>query len=122
MKLVIAGSRDIFPTTDEINEYVGKTAGTYGVLEVVCGMAKGVDLAGRTWASRTGRAIREMPAEWDTYGKRAGPIRNAKMAAYGDALLLIWDGSSRGSKNMKEEMLKLGKPVYEIIRRSNVAR
>jgi hypothetical protein len=37
------------------------------------------------------------------------------MAEYADALLLIWDGKSRGSLNMKQQMLKLEKPVYEVI-------
>jgi hypothetical protein len=37
------------------------------------------------------------------------------MAEYADALLLIWNGESRGSANMKENMVKLGKPVYEVI-------
>jgi len=57
----------------------------------------------------------EFPADWDTHGRAAGPIRNKQMAEYGDALLLIWDGESRGSANMKSNMKKLGKPVYEII-------
>lgn len=58
---------------------------------------------------------RTFKADWNTYGKTAGPKRNAQMAEYGDALLVIWDGKSRGSANMKSEMLKLGKPVYEVI-------
>lgn len=59
--------------------------------------------------------IIEFPADWKKHGKAAGPIRNREMAEYADALLLIWNGESRGSANMKKEMKKLGKPVYEII-------
>ena len=47
-------------------------------------------------------------------GKAAGHVRNKKMAEYGDALLLIWDGKSKGSANMKKEMQKLNKPIYEV--------
>ena len=54
-------------------------------------------------------------ADWETHGKAAGPIRNAQMAKYADALLLIWDWKSKGSANMKQEMFKLNKPVYEVI-------
>ena len=57
----------------------------------------------------------EFKAEWTIHGKAAGPIRNRKMAEYGDALLLIWDGTSKGSSNMKIEMEKRNKPIYEII-------
>ena len=53
--------------------------------------------------------------DWKTKGRAAGPIRNKEMAIYADILLLIWDGKSRGSKSMKDEMLKLQKPIYEVI-------
>lgn len=59
--------------------------------------------------------IKKFYPDWGKHGKAAGPIRNKQMAEYADALLLIWDGESKGSKNMKEEMLKLNKPVYEFI-------
>jgi hypothetical protein len=38
------------------------------------------------------------------------------MAEYGDALLLIWDGKSKGSKNMKARMKGMQKPVFEVIK------
>jgi hypothetical protein len=40
------------------------------------------------------------------------------MAEEGDALLLIWDGESKGSANMKKEMLFKKKPIYEVILRT----
>lgn len=54
-------------------------------------------------------------ADWNKNGKAAGPIRNEQMAKYGDCLILIWDGISRGSLNMKNNMVKENKPVYEVI-------
>ena len=59
--------------------------------------------------------IKKFPAEWDTYGASAGPIRNKQMAEYADALVLIWDGKSRGSQSMKRFMKQTDKPVYEIL-------
>lgn len=53
-------------------------------------------------------------ADWNKHGKAAGPIRNKQMADYADVLILIWDGKSKGSTNMKANMEALGKPVYEI--------
>ena len=47
--------------------------------------------------------LRGFPADWDGLGKGAGHIRNKQMAEYATDLLLIWDGKSRGSKNMLEE-------------------
>lgn len=60
--------------------------------------------------------ITSFPAEWDLYGKSAGPRRNRRMAEYADALLLIWDNQSRGSANMKREMKRYPeKMIWEII-------
>ena len=95
------------------------------VTEIVSGMAHGVDSS----AVRLTKAyydtsylglklrdkLKEFPANWKLHNKAAGHIRNKEMADYADALLLIWDGESRGSANMKENMIKLGKPVYEVI-------
>jgi hypothetical protein len=80
---------------------------------------QGIDLLGELWADSRGVPINRVPAKWKLEGRSAGPKRNRRMAEYADALLLIWDGTSKGSLSMKTEMEKLGKSVYEIIIRSN---
>lgn len=56
------------------------------------------------------------PADWNTFGKRAGFKRNAEMAAPGaDLCLAFWDGESNGTKHMIEQCEKRGIPV-KIIR------
>lgn len=114
MKLIIAGSRDLNPSVDFISSAI-KMFQLKNINEVVCGMAVGVDQDGFYWAIRCDISIKSMPADWNKHGKKAGPIRNQAMAEYADELLLIWDGSSKGSSNMKKNMLKLNKPVHEII-------
>lgn len=37
------------------------------------------------------------------------------MAKYADALILVWDGKSCGSKSMKKEARKAGIPITEWI-------
>lgn len=122
MKLIIAGSRTINPSVDLINGIISTFGLMEGVKEIVSGMANGVDSAGERWCiqmqilcGRESIGLKLFKADWETHGKAAGPIRNKQMADYADSLLLIWDGTSRGSKNMKETMQKLGKPVYEVI-------
>ena len=114
MKLIIAGSRHF---TNLSNEYIGKLIKSFDLIpsSVVCGCARGVDMAGEYWAGLNEIPIVHFHPEWDRYGSKAGPIRNRKMAAFADALLLIWDGESSGSRNMKQEMLLLGKSVYEVV-------
>lgn len=118
MKLIIAGGRDI----DEMEAYVllvhhlrgpARVLSTY--TEIVSGGAKGVDAAGESFAEFYQVPVKRFPADWNQYGAAAGPIRNREMSLYADVLLLIWDGKSRGSANMKRQMQRLGKPVVEII-------
>lgn len=123
MKLIIAGSRDLDINYDIIAGFL-IFFNLDNVREIVSGTANGVDKAGENFTEIDGHEeypcydykliLTQFPADW-THGKAAGPIRNRQMAEYADALLLIWDGKSRGSANMKSEMRKLGKPVYEVI-------
>jgi len=115
MKLIIAGSRDLQVSVGFISECLGRLFGysKKDISEVVCGMARGIDLCGRAWAEQCKIPIKEFPADWELYGKSAGHIRNSQMGKYGDALLLIWDGSSSGSSNMKGHMKY--KTIHEVI-------
>ena len=79
---------------------------------VVSGTAKGADTWGEVWASMNKIAIKRYPAQWDVYGKGAGPIRNALMADNADGLVAVWDGESHGTKNMIETAEKRGLRVF----------
>lgn len=119
MRLIIAGKRDLFPSFGFIQGAI-ELLQPYligPIAEVVSGAAHGVDSEGEHWASHMNVPVKRFPADWDRFGKSAGPKRNHAMANYGDVLLLIWDGESAGSGSMKREMEKLGKPVFEVILR-----
>lgn len=116
MKLIIAGSRTLnIPDSD-----ISSLCDLFKIpndLEIISGTANGIDKCGESFAISCGYNLKQFPADWEKHGKAAGHIRNKQMADYSDELLLIWDGESRGSANMKDNMLKLGKPVYEVILR-----
>lgn len=113
MKLIIAGSRTIQVSPEHLKKFLDR----YMIwpTEVVSGGAKGMDQSGEFFAQDFEIKITRFPADWDTHGKMAGPIRNKQMAEYADALVLIWDGQSKGSMNMRKTMLSLNKPIYEVI-------
>ncbi len=126
MKLIIAGSRHIndgYQIIDQAISIIPELRNMYlagEIKEVVSGGASGVDLAGERWArsptpGRHEPEVVRFNPDWEKLGKAAGPVCNRQMAEYGDALLLIWDGESAGSKNMKLQMEKLGKPIYEVV-------
>lgn len=117
MKLIIAGSRTIQVSTQEIFDLITE----FGLhpSQIVSGTANGVDKCGEAFARKVYLPVKQFPANWDMYGKSAGHHRNEEMGRYADALLLIWDGESRGSKSMKTIMENLDKPVYEAVLKSN---
>ena len=114
MKLIIAGSRHLHISIEQLKDMLFLYKLTPS--QIVCGMAKGIDSCGYLFGQYyLNVPIKEFHADWNTYGSSAGPLRNYAMAKYSDALLLIWDGKSNGSKNMKKCMEKLKKPIYEVI-------
>jgi len=119
MKLIIAGGRDLGVTTNFIDAVVDHDRDFFeAVTKTVSGECRGIDRSGEAWANYHKLPIKPFPYERG-HGLAGGPIRNAKMAAYGDRLLLIWDGQSSGSASMKREMKKLNKPVFEVILRKS---
>ena len=46
---------------------------------MITGGAKGADWLGHYWAIKRGIPYKVFPADWMTYGKAAGPIRNQQM-------------------------------------------
>lgn len=101
MKLLIAGSREVFPSIQEIDAVIECCEfSTILVSEVISGTAAGADTAGEKWAKYHKIKVTRMPANWALYGKEAGNMRNAQMANLADYGLIFWDGKSGGSANM----------------------
>jgi hypothetical protein len=67
---------------------------------VLSGGARGADYLGELWAKENGVPLEIYPAHWAMHGKAAGPIRNREMARHAEALIALWDGKSRGTKDM----------------------
>ncbi len=109
MKTIIAGSRGITQLRF-VEEAVAESGLT--ITEVVSGTARGVDKLGEEWALQHSIPIKRFPADWDFYGKAAGYVRNAHMAEYGEALIALWDGVSKGTKNMIDIAKEKGLKVY----------
>ena len=112
MKVIIAGSRSLNNETTYLIDKAVPSQINQEITEVVSGNAQGIDQLGALWAKINKIPVTLFLAEWDVYGKRAGFLRNEQMAEYGDVLLAIWDGKSKGTKHMIDIMVKKGKPVY----------
>ena len=101
MKIIIAGVRT-FNDYDLLVEKCNKAFSSQTEIEIVSGAANGADKLGERYAIEKGYSIKQLPADWDKYGKSAGYKRNEEMAKYADALIAFWDGKSKGTKLMIE--------------------
>jgi hypothetical protein len=115
MRVVIAGSRTItdFDSVITLLTDISRLIEVSSVLNGMC--PTGVDALALCWANECNIPVIKFPADWKAYGRAAGPLRNKQMAKEADCGVVIWDGVSKGSKNMIQELKKLGKPVYEFI-------
>jgi hypothetical protein len=113
LKLVVAGSRSI-KDKEVVFRNIYLCQADICVDQIVCGGAKGVDMAAILWAMKEEVPYTVYLPNYKMYGKIAPLVRNSKMASYGNALLALWDSKSRGTIHMVSEMRRLDKPVVLI--------
>jgi hypothetical protein len=110
MKIIIAGGRD-FWDYNLVKSKLDKVLNHYKEFEIVCGKASGADTLGERYAKENNLFVAEFPADWNTYGKKAGYLRNEEMAKYADGLIAFWDGKSKGTLSMINLANKYGLQV-----------
>lgn len=113
MVLIIAGSRTLNVSNFQIKRYLEKH--NIKPTTIISGGARGIDSCAEDFAQASGYWFKLYRADWEKHGKAAGYIRNKEMATAGEALLLIWDGKSKGSKHMRDLAAARGLPIFEEI-------
>jgi hypothetical protein len=82
---------------------------------IVHGAAPGVDESFELACRGLGVATEPHPAEWDRFGKSAGPRRNQDMIDAGAGLCIAFHRSlatSKGTKDCVRQALEAGIPTY----------
>lgn len=64
---------------------------------VVSGGAKGVDELAAKYAHERGLRLEVYEADWSTYGRKAGPLRNTEIVDVSDVIVAFWDHKSKGT-------------------------
>jgi hypothetical protein len=104
MRVLVAGTRTITPTFDELETAIAllpEWLTEFEPITVINGGAKGVDITSTAFAMDAGFQYVIYPADWKTHGRAAGPIRNKQMVDSGiDAAVIFWDQKSRGTGHM----------------------
>ena len=108
MKLLIAGSRSV--TDFDFTPYVSTDTDL-----IISGGARGIDRIAERYADEKGISKLVLRPNYRLYGKAAPIKRNEVMVALADALIIVWDGVSRGTKYTLEYAKKKGKPVTLVL-------
>ena len=107
MRVLVTGGRD-FTDRAMVRLALSKIP-TYSAV-LVHGAATGADsLAAEQWAA-WGCPCEAHPAQWNKYGKSAGPIRNREMLDSGIDMLIAFPGG-RGTAHMVDLCLRAGVPI-----------
>lgn len=82
---------------------------------MIHGAAPGADRLAGNLAAMMGHNVEAYPADWDTYGRAAGGIRNAQMLREGKPDVVYafrLPGDSPGTDNMIKQAKAAGLPVF----------
>lgn len=101
MRILVCGSRK-FDNYILLSKTLTKIIWDTQDVTVIEGGAIGADFLARVWAKEWGFEYEEYPADWKTYGKAAGPIRNKQMLIEGkpDLVIAFLAKGSIGTKDM----------------------
>ncbi|MGN0571086.1 MAG: DUF2493 domain-containing protein [Candidatus Fimenecus sp.] len=101
-RIVVAGCRE-YDDYDDAKVYIEmciKKIRERYALVFLSGGCKGADMLGERYANENGFRIERYLADWQKYGKSAGPKRNLQMVKACDYVICFWDGKSRGTASV----------------------
>ena len=110
-RIIVAGGRDFdnYELLERtLEDYIRNMLdlGSTDIIEIISGRAVGADRLGELFADRSNIPVTCFEANWRTYGKSAGPMRNREMAVYASEegyygiLIAFWNGYSKGTSDM----------------------
>jgi len=104
MKLLIVGSRSI--TNFDLSPYISADVDT-----VISGGAGGIDSLAERYADTHRLSKYILRPRYNFYGRFAPLKRNKEMVDMADAVLVIWDGCSKGTQYTLKYTKKINKPI-----------
>ena len=113
MRVLFYGGRDFhdqhkaFKCLDKIHNKIGITC-------IIQGEARGADTIGKRWAELNNIPHEDYPANWASYGRRAGYIRNKQMRDDGKPDLGIECPGGVGTKMMNNLLTEKSIPILTL--------
>lgn len=112
MKVLVCGGRE-FDDATLLDSVLDNFHKGYRITVLIEGGARGADSLAREWAFKRGVHCATMPALWNTYRKKAGPIRNGHMLLLGPVVVFAFPGGN-GTENMVSQARVAGVEVLRV--------
>lgn len=113
LKLIVCGGRD-YADRDKVWDTLDRIRYHKEILLIIQGdCPTGADLHAREWCLSAGIQMVNVPALWDKYGRRAGPMRNRSMLELTPAGVVAFPGGA-GTANMVKQAKEAGLGVMEV--------
>ena len=84
----------------------------YEAGKIISGGANGADKLAAQYAVEHNITLQEFLPEWETYGKKAGFLRNKQIVDASQEVVAFWDKKSPGTASTIKLAEEAGKPVY----------
>jgi len=113
MRVIVCGGRD-YGGDAARNHVIGALEDMHRetpITAVIQGGAPGADLQGKLWAEMRGIKCVTVPADWNTHGKAAGPIRNRRMLTDFNPDMVVAFPGGRGTADMVRQATAAGVKV-----------
>jgi hypothetical protein len=114
IRVVVGGGRR-YGDARLVTEVLDACHAKYGISELVQGGAKGADRLALRWALTRDVPYATFPANWNKYGRGAGPIRNREMIETEPDMVIVFPGG-KGTANLCEQARRKGIRVVRITR------
>ena len=117
MIVLVCGGRD-FDDMVLVHDTLDELARTQVVTGIIHGGATGADHHAGIWAHTRRRGETVFRADWQTHGRKAGPLRNQELLDVGKPALVVAFPGGRGTADMVRRAEKAGVRVMKIDDRS----
>ena len=110
LRIIVCGGRD-YRDAAAVDRALSALDERKGIAFIVQGAADGADRLAAEWGWAHGKKVGSFSADWQTHGKRAGPIRNQEMIDAGADGVVAFPGKC-GTADLVRRAVDAGMPVW----------
>lgn len=112
VRVLVCGGRDYSDKT-AVWGWLQAVHLSCGIAAIIEGGATGADALAASWAAAESVPVEHFPADWETHGRAAGPLRNQRMLDEGKPDVVMAFPGGRGTADMVRRAKAACVPVRE---------